>query len=170
MHYKWIGAIMIIVSCGGFGFALAAGHLRDEKALRQTLSALDFMGCELQYRLTPLPELCRQTGRELGGMVGQVFTTLASELDSQVSADVESCVNAALAGVPQLPGKTRDALRQLGQTLGRFDLEGQLKGLEAVRAACREKLRALTENKEPRLRSYQTLGLCAGAALAILFI
>lgn len=170
MNYKWIGGILIIVSCGGFGFSLAAGQIREERALRQLLGALEYMECELQFRLTPLPELCRQTGREVPGRVGKIFTILASELESQVSADVESCMNAALASLPDLPGHTRNGLATLGQTLGRFDLEGQLKGLEAVRLDCRGKLKALTENKEPRLRSYQTLGLCTGAALAILFI
>lgn len=170
MTCKWIGAILILGSCGGFGFALAAQHLREEKTLRQLLAALDYMGCELQYRMTPLPELCRQTGEAVKGTVGQAFRALAQEMERQVSADVESCMNAALASVPDLPGQSRTALHMLGQTLGRFDLEGQLKGLEAVRMDCRSKLKALTENKEPRLRSYQTLGLCAGAALAILFI
>lgn len=170
MSYKWIGAIMIIGSCGGFGFLLAALHIREEKVFRQLLGALDYMGCELQYKLTPLPELCRQTGQEIRGTVGQVFAALAGELENQVSADVESCMNAALASFPDLPGQTREAFRLLGQTLGRFELDGQLKGLEAVRSACRARLKVLTENREPRLRSYQTLGLCAGAALAILFI
>lgn len=170
MSYKWMGAIMIVASCGGFGFLLAAGQLREERSLRQLLHALDFMGCELQYRLTPLPELCRQTGQEVKGSVGQVFVMLAQELEDQISAEVESCMRAALGKCPELPEKTCQSLCLLGQTLGRFDLEGQLKGLETVRTGCREGLQRLLQNKEPRLRSYQTLGLCAGAALAILFI
>ena len=63
-----------------------------------------------------------------------------------------------------------DALILLGRWLGRFDLDGQLKGLDAVRQECRRHLEELNNNREVRLRSYQTLGLCAGAAIAILFI
>ena len=58
----------------------------------------------------------------------------------------------------------------LGRTLGRFDLDGQLIGLENARRDCRRAVDALSENRDNRLRCYQTLGLCAGAALAILFI
>jgi hypothetical protein len=54
--------------------------------------------------------------------------------------------------------------------MGRFDLEGQLNGLEAVRTRCRDWLDELISGREVRLRNYQTLGLCAGAALVILFI
>lgn len=170
MNYKWIGAIMIVVSCGGFGFSLAAMQVREERSLRQLISALDFMECELQYRLTPLPDLCRQTALEVSGGNRVVFQGLAEELEAQVSPDVERCMVAALSRNPNLPGQTLEAFRLLGQTLGRFDLPGQLKGLESVRAVCRRRLEELTTNREPRLRSYQTLGICAGAALAILFL
>lgn len=161
---------MIIISCGGFGFSLAAAHRREEAALRQLISALDLMECELQYRLTPLPELCRQAALDNTGCVREVLLKLSVELDSQISPDVESCMNAAVSAVAEIPNHTRNALLSMGRNLGRFDLSGQLKGLEQVRASCRRQLETMNVNREPRLRSYQTLGLCAGAALVILFI
>jgi hypothetical protein len=54
--------------------------------------------------------------------------------------------------------------------MGKFDIDGQINGLEAVRSLCRRMLDELTSGREVRLRNYQTLGLCAGAALVILFI
>ena len=49
-------------------------------------------------------------------------------------------------------------------------MAGQLLGLEEQRRRCNAELEKLNAGKEDRLRSYQTLGLCAGAALVILFI
>lgn len=170
MNCKWIGAIFIFLSCGGFGFSLAAQHRREEKTLWQLVAVLDHMECELQYRLTPLPDLCRLAGGEAQGCVRSVFLKLAEELESQVAPEVSSCMAVALSDSADIPHYTLEALRNLGQSLGRFDLTGQLKGLEAVRSDCRHRLEELSANREPRLRSYQTLGLCAGAALAILFI
>lgn len=170
MSYKWIGAVLIIMGCGGFGFSIAAAQLREEQTLRQLICALDLMECELQYRLTPLPDLCRQAGKDAKGCIRDVFLALSAELEAQVAPDVASCMSAALSAAGDLPKHTREALELLGNSLGRFDLPGQLKGLDAVRAACRRQLETLTTNKEPRLRSYQTLGVCAGAAIAILFI
>lgn len=170
MEYKWIGALLIILGCGGFGFSLAAAHRREEGTLRQLIAALDYMECELQYRLTPLPDLCRAAGQEGKGLVGEVLLNLSRELDNQISPDVASCMNAALASAGDLPRHTGENLRLLGSSLGRFDLTGQLNGLEAVRSNCRRDLEALGDNRDVRLRSYQTLGLCAGAALAILLI
>ena len=149
---------------------MAAAHRKEEKALRMLIAALDFMQCELQYRLTPLPELCRLTAAQCGTVLRRVFLTLACELEDQVSPNVFHCMKAALAKEPGLPAKTAECLQALGRTLGRFDLDGQLLGLENARHNCRSVLEKLSENRDVRLRSYQTLSLCAGAALAILFL
>lgn len=170
MNYKLLGAVFIIAGCGGFGSSLVITHKKSETVLRQLIAALDYMECELQYRLTPLPELCRQTAAESSGRIREVFISLSEELENQVSPEVKSCMNAALCQVRELPDRAKKELLELGQTLGRFDLPGQLKGLEAIRRNCRSELDELSKNREVRLRSYQTLGLCAGAALAILFL
>lgn len=169
MSYKWIGAVLVIAGCGGFGFSLAAGHKKEEKLLRQMLHVLQFMECELQYRLTPLPELCRQAGKETGGALRDVLLDLARELDWQVAPDACSCMTAALKKNRDIPTSLRRLLLQLGRTLGRFDLTGQIRGLQSVQAECEEEMKRLGKDRDVRMRSYQTLGLCAGTALAILF-
>lgn len=170
MSFKLIGAVLIIAVCGGFGYSMVAAHKREERALQQMLGALDYMQCELQYRLTPLPDLCRQAARQCGGCVQTLFTRLASELEDQISPDAAHCMTAALASSAHLPKRCREAAESLGKTLGRFDVDGQIRGMEAVRQFCRRNLEELMNGRDTRLRSYQTLGICAGAALVILFI
>lgn len=170
MAIKWIGAICIIVACGGFGFQIASAQRREVRTLRQLIRILDFSECELQYRLTPLPELCRNTAQECTGPLSALFLRLSAELEDQVSPNVASCMQAAIANTEHLPMQTIEVLKLLGESLGKFDLNGQLRGLESVRGECNRRLNALSENQDVRLRSYKTLGLCAGAALVILFI
>ena len=149
---------------------MAASQRRQEWVLRQLMNALDYMQCELQYRLTPLPDLCRQTASQMNGCVRSLFLYLAEELEDQIAPDVQHCMNAAIAKSTGMPSAAATVVRTLGRTLGRFDLEGQIRGLENARQDCRREMERLTENRDVRLRSYQTLGICAGAALAILFI
>lgn len=170
MSLKWIGAIMIIAGCGGVGFSMALAHRTQERELQQLLSTLDYMQCELQYRLTPLPELCRQAAANTGSNIKTLFTTLAEELEDQISPDVMYCMNSAIAKSKNLSDQAATVAANLGKTMGRFDLDGQLLGLEAARQECRQALEKLSVNRDTRMRSYQTLGLCAGAALAILFL
>ena len=170
MIIKWIGAALILVSCGSFGVIIAANHKNEVNTLKKLISALDYMECELQFRMYALPDLCRQTAGETEGILRRVFAMLANELEDQISPDVRHCMQSVLAKVKDVPVHTLVCLHLLGDSLGRFDLQGQLKGLEAVRQECRLKLNKLMGNSEVRIRSYQTLGLCAGAALVILLI
>lgn len=170
MSLRVLGAILTFTACSSFGFRLAASHRADMLCLRSLISILDYMECELSYRLTPLPQLCRQAAAEHKKTLGPFFEQLASELDAQVSPSVEACLHSTLCKVKQLPRITGECLLELGCSLGKYTLEGQLLGLKAVRTSCRQKYEELNNNKDARLRSYQTLGLCTGAALAILLI
>lgn len=170
MLIKYLGAGMVVVGCGWTGFRISASHRKETRMLKELISLLEYMECELRYRLTPLPQLCRKASEISGGMLGCVFMALAEELENQISPDAAYCMRTVLGKETALKNICRDLLLTLGQTLGSFDLEGQLSGLEAVRQECGRELKARQENQDVRLRSYQTLGVCAGAALAILLI
>jgi len=170
MGYKWMGAVLILGGCSGYGFYIAAGKRREEQMLLQLQQLLLMMTSELQYRLTPLPELSRMAAGQTNGMLQVVFMNLYRELSWQKLPDAGSCMSAAIRRSGELPASVRRLLVQLGHTLGRFDLQGQLEGIEAVQKRCEESLRNIGRNKDERLRSYRTLGVCAGAALAILLL
>lgn len=170
MEYKWVGAVLILVGCGGFGCSIVAGVKKEERELNRLIGLLGFMESQLQYRLTPLPELCHQAGKNVGGSVGEVFCNLSRELQWQSAPDAAGCMAAALRRNHDLPPTLRQMLLTLGITLGRFDLDGQLKDLEEIRTSCREQMEYLRRDQDNRFRSYRTLGLCAGAALAILLL
>jgi stage III sporulation protein AB len=168
MYIKLMGALMILIGCGGYGMLMAMTHRREVTALHQLVRAMDGMICELEYRLTPLPELCRHGALQVTGSVGTCILALADALDSNLSPDVAVCTTHALKATPGLPKYVSAQIQALGQGLGRFDLPGQLTVLEQCKQACQGQLEVLEHHQTQRLRSYQTLGFCAGAALAIL--
>lgn len=170
MGFKWIGAILIVASCSGCGLAIAAGKRREEKLIWQLMSVLQFIESELQYHLTPLPELCRMAAGQTKGLLRIIFLNLYRELSWQKLPDARSCMYAAIRRSGEVPIKIRRILIQLGHTLGQFDLSGQLEGIQLSRKRCEETLAEIRNNQAERIRSYQTLGICAGAALAIILI
>lgn len=170
MTPKILGAVLIILACGGMGFSMAAAHRRKEQMLRQIITAVKFMTSELQYRQTPLPNLLAMTAAETTGPISGIFQAVNRELEQQIAPDAACCMHAVLERTAKLPEMVLQKLQLLGRTLGRFDLSGQLSGLEAVSQLCKRDLDGLLMNRDARLRSYGTLGLCVGAALVILFI
>lgn len=164
-----LGAFCIFVGCGSFGFSMAAASRREEAELRRLITALEYMSCELSYRMLPLSELCRSAARDSGGTVRFFLTEVARALEMQSEPDVRSCIYGILEKLPQTKALNRQ-LQGLGTTLGCFDLPGQLRGLESAIQSAGEALRTVRDGAAERRRSYQTLGLCAGAAMAILFL
>lgn len=165
---KLLGALMIIFGCGGVGFTLAASYRYQEQSLLQLLHAVEYMFCDLQYRLTPLPELCDNAAQSCTGCIRKVLQQLKIELDKQVVPDASVCMRVTMKQHDQLPERLYGCLELLGETLGRFDLQGQLQGLAAVKKNAEFELEQLRRNQDVRLRNYRTLSICAGAALVIL--
>lgn len=170
MQIKCIGAMFIIAGCGTVGFSAAAASRRETRMIQDLLRAIYLMESELQYKMSPLSELCKQAGKDASGAVREIFLNLSRELDWQIEPDARSCMADALEKSHTVPKSIRSLFLQLGTSLGRFDLSGQLKELEHLRQCCEHQLTASTRDQAARLRSYRTLGLCAGAALAILLL
>ena len=170
MNFKWIGAVMVLASSALFSVRIAAAHRKSVQTLTQLIRSLDFMECSLQYQLTPLPLLCEQAGHSATGIVRKVYLSFASELRKQTHADVQCAVRQALQYMEELSPREKRWFRLLGASLGRYDLPGQVKGLQGVREECILEMEKMKNNQEERLRSYQTLGLCAGTALVILLL
>lgn len=167
MLLKWIGAALIVAGCGGTGMAMARNYRKEEQNLQQFLRILDTMTNELSCRGSALPYMIRSAAE---GVFLKLFHELAEELELQLYPDAGCCMAAVMGKHPELSWNMKELLSELGQTLGSFDLDGQLRDLEALRQKCGRILEEHRSKRDKRIMSYQTLGICAGAALAILFI
>ena len=170
MSIKGIGAILLITGCSCVGISIVHGHRREVLTLKELIKALYFMENMLQFNLCPLPDLCRQTGTRASGTTREIFFNLARELDWQAAPDAYSCMYEALSKSQVVSPAVKSHFLRLGLSLGQFDLPGQVRELSAIRSDCEQELHQLTQNQDTRLRSCQTLCICSGIALAILFI
>lgn len=168
MIQKWIGAGCVFLACGVIGFGAAASLRKEEQLLMQSRRLLEKMESELFCRATSLPQLCLCVDG-CGKQLERIYHSLSECLNEQVFSDASGCMEAVLCR-EKLPQSVENVHKMLGQTLGGYDLGGQLEELAAVKAACQDAIDTLRENMTQRVRSYQTLGLCAGAALAIVLV
>lgn len=160
----------MVLGCGGFGFLVANSIKKECDMLRQLITALDFILCEINYRMTPLPELFRMTSAVCSGILCRFFLILATELDRNSISNADICITESLKQITDMPKDVRRCLQLLAKTIGTFDLSGQIKALEAVKSEANRLLTIANENQHNRLKCYKTLGLSAGAALVIIFI
>lgn len=170
MKGKWIGAALILAACGSFGFSMASAYRNEEKIYRNLIWILSYMKAELQFHLTPLPDLCSHAAAETDGIVGKIFEKLSIELRTWKYPDASDCMQKVLCDESAVSPAVRKILLDLGSTLGQFDLNGQIEGINLMKTECGNALKLFADHREERLRGYRTLGLCTGAALVILFI
>ncbi len=170
MNIRLIGALAVIIACGGFGLMLANAYRKQEKSLFFLQRMIGYIENDLSYRATALPDLLYEAGKLGSGCVQEVLVRLANALQSGEYTDAATAMEQILRSLPEVPDVLQNLFRQLGQSLGRFDIDGQLRELKAVSQNCTAVLDDMRLNRKMRIRNYQTLGLCAGLALAILLI
>lgn len=166
---KLVGALLIIFGCGGAGYLVVATYRYQVQSFEQFIRAMEYMECDLRYRMTPLPELCSGASQVCTGCVSVILERLCAALEAQTVPNAEACMKHVLLEYSTLSASLGQCFSQLSVSLGRFDLPGQIQGLASVKEQAEFELKLLQSNQSVRLRNYQTLGLCAGAALAVLF-
>jgi len=170
MTLRIMGAIIITIGCGCGGFLLAAAYRKEIKTLTSFIDMLNFFECELQYRSPPLADIFGSYSATRNDTISCFCSQLSQELDAQICPNVQACVLAALKKNSDIPSETANLLLKLGASLGKFSVDGQLLEIKSLRDEAQIKLEHLLSNQEAKTKNYKTLGLCAGAAIAILLI
>ena len=80
MQLKAIGTFFIIAASWGFGHILCLKYASEMKTLSQLLSVLEFMKCELTYKMAPLSQLCRDASGEATGELKRFLLELKKRL------------------------------------------------------------------------------------------
>lgn len=169
---KLVGMILVVAASSAVGFGFAANIRAQSRQIEALLSALSYMKNEIAYRLTPLPELFYLLGKSAARPVGAFFAACAEALMQNPSASVQGVVRSALSQTPQLAitQQTRQTLLELALSLGKFDANGAGAALELAESRLRQELMVLDSHKRERCRSYETIGVCAGLALAVILL
>lgn len=170
MTMKFLGSILIIVGSGGVGMALTSYDRQQMHAMQDLHHCLQWMCWELQYKRLPLADLAREAKTHYDGVIAQVMGVFADELQQQCLPNPSVCMDAAIANVKKVPKRAAYHLHRLGASLGAFDLENQLRSLDAEQRLCGQELEQMRMGMQMRSRNYRTLSLCAGTALVIILL
>lgn len=167
---KIIGAILVLGGAGGFGISKAMQFYRQLRQLREFLSALEILKCELNYTLLPLPKLCRITAERVRGAAAQFLAVYAALLEENTPRS-----RAAPQALEQtrglaLPSDAQMALLEVFSGLGRYDLDGENRLLQITAQRLNAALERCETEKRPMAKGYAALGICTGLALVILMV
>lgn len=170
MIIKLIGAMMVLCGCGVFGIMSASSYRKEIRTLSSFMDLIHAVECELQYKANKLQDVFGNLADSMISPISDFCRILSAEFDSQVQPCVPDCVYAALTKCHNIPKSTESYIAKMGLTLGRFDLNGQLLELSALKKETALAISKLSAQQDTRTRNMKTLAICAGAAIVILFI
>ena len=162
---KMLGAACVIFSASAVGFGFSGNVRRQCAQLTALIEALTYLKSEMLYRRTPLPQaLGMLAEHSADAAVGGLLAKAAKKLEESCTLSVHAAFRAALG---MADGQ---ALLSLSLSLGQLDLDGQERALELASERLSAQLRLLEQGRSARCRSYATIGICAGMALAVILL
>ena len=169
---KLLGTAMIVLGSGSAGFGFARAVRAQLRQLNALLAALEAMKGEIEYRLTPLPELFAALGEGTEPVTAAFFRGCAAMMEADRALPPQLVLGRAMEQTTSLQwsARTRETVRNLAFSLGKFDLGGQVRAIELAQERLRAELAGWTVKTALRaavaaFTAYLTLtGLLAGAA------
>ena len=169
---KLLGTAMILLGSGSAGFGFARTVRIQLRQLNALLAALEVMKSEIEYRLTPLPEMFSALGEGTEPVTAEFFRSCAALMQADRELPPPLVLGRAMDQTPGLrwSARTRETVRNLAFSLGKFDLGGQVRAIELAQERLRAELAEAQAGSRARCRSYETIGICAGLALAVILL
>lgn len=166
-----IGALLLFCGTAAIGFGAAAGLRKRTNALLSFLGGLTIMEVEMQFRLTPMPDLLDKLATETGGAAGEFFALCRDSLFRLADAPLSQLWREALhSRGGMLAEEDRRVLEQLGAVLGCYDVDGQLSAIEEARKRLEECHRHAEARQVNLGKMYRVLGMAAGIMSVLLFL
>ena len=168
---KRIGALLIVCSC----LLYCVRFIRSQRArlseLEGLASLLEGMGAELKERLTPLPELIGLMGGRAGGSALSFICELEKNmlrLGDESFADIwQDCFRRSFKLLDERESR---AAMELGMSLGRFEVDAQLRAIDGCTRLLRERASELRREQRDKRRVHMGLACAGGAMLVIVLI
>ena len=170
MIKEYWGSTLLIIGSIAVGRRLVHDYKKQFKMLQQISHMISNIVCDLEYHMTPLPQLIRNETVSLCPLLKRVFITFAEALESQISPNVMCCLDNTLAQYSDIHGTLKGILVELGNALGRFDLTGQLKCLQAVQLVCEKELDILAQGQAGYVKCCRAYCLCAGVLASLILL
>ena len=169
---RMAGIVLIVLSAGTMGFRIAHSLRKRCRLLRQLLSALQLLKQEIGCCATPLPQAFALMAVSSDGSLEKLFSAMAREMDKNRWTTPLAAMRKALTLVPELPegDPAAQILLELAARLGKYDLESQLQGIDLAALRLGEELGRAEQERSTKSKTYQTLGICTGLAVAILLM
>ena len=168
---KLAGSVMIAAACLLYCVLYLGQQKLRARELESIAALLEQMGAELAARLTPLPELIELLGGRVPGpakdFLARLGTAMSNLGDESFYMIWSRCVKLSFK---QLMADELQMLTELGNTLGRYELQRQLQALDVCAGLIRVRAAQYRQELPGKRKLHMGLACASGALLVIVLI
>ncbi|MDQ0158597.1 stage III sporulation protein SpoIIIAB [Alkalibacillus sp. S2W] len=169
---KWVGAILILLTCTWVGIDFANQYKKRPQQIRDLLQALQIMEAEIVYAQKPIETICRYISKQLSFPIGSLFQRLVNELN-ETEISLDDCWENVIEEewhFTALKSKEKQIMLQFGQSLGRHNIEQQRKQIQLARVHLQYELDEALEEEKRFSSMYRVLGVLSGLLFVLILI
>ena len=166
--FRLVGALLLVSGCAWIGRMKVGADKRNIRVIGEFVKGINTMLCELEFRRTPLPDLCRVVAECTEGVVSGYFSALERELSNFAAPNVKSCSDTVIRQYGDIPADLKPLFSLTGESLGMFGVNGQAEQLRYIKEKAENMLEHVQKRFEVFGHTHQTLWICAGVALAVI--
>ncbi|MCI9582185.1 stage III sporulation protein AB [Clostridiaceae bacterium] len=173
MWMKFLGAVLVVGSCTGFGLG-AVRRLKERRRLLEALRQMIFhLRGEILYANAPLSCALLRTGSRGSGWAAALFTESARELEREGGDPFEVIWKRQVerrSGDTVLSETDRKSLLRFGMNLGYLDRDMQEKTMQLYLEDLEMALERLRREEPDKSRLLFGMGVLSGLFLTVILI
>lgn len=170
---KLFGLLMVFAGCTFMGFLKDYRKKCHMKEFENLIFAFELLKSEIDYGLTPLEEACKNVARSSLPEVGGLFAYFAEAIEKREVVDLGSVWKQGIASNRShlhLEEKVYGLIDSFGVAAGYLDKEMQKKNIDRVLESLRHLYEGDRLHYEKSSKFNTTMGMLAGASVAILLL
>ncbi|MDO7905174.1 stage III sporulation protein SpoIIIAB [Paenibacillus sp. JX-17] len=168
---KMTGALLVMLAATLGGWYQAGLYARRPRQIRELITALQRLMTEINYGFTPLPEAMSKMGHQQREPLRSLFHRAARLMEPGTGKSAQDSLHQAIEecwGATAMKQPEKEALRQLGFSLGTSDRQDQLKHVSlTIQQLSLEETAALADQQRYE-KMWRSLGMLCGALVVIL--
>lgn len=169
---RTIGVVLVVLGPSMMGFSKALSLKAHARFLSDFVAALELMRAEICTRLTPIPELVAYLAKSAPTGCRAFYAGLEQRMGLLGEASFLQLweQEADALTEPQLSGEERSAVKALGMSLGRYDVQEQQAAIDMAIARLTVLAEEARKQSAVQGRLWTGLGVTGGLMLAIIML
>ena len=168
--YKFIGIILVLISCGAFIMRKADAIKQRTKNLKELKKAVTYLKDELEFSTPEISVLCKKMADATNGEISFLFERSAQFLEQDEKSDFNSAMLSAIKDKDLFSDVGKSILLEFSQNLGKKNLEIEIKNLEKSEKDLERLVLEEEEKTKNDTKLMYTLGLSLAAVFVIMII